>query len=83
MTEKLRNGGKSETVDIMTKQPGQINLSFSHAQTHKNDSRGNHTDQVALRLLQDEEKVETRIQSKFWWFEMQTSNVKDLRELRN
>lgn len=33
MTGNLRNGGKSEMVDTMTKQPGQINLSFSH--THR------------------------------------------------
>lgn len=48
MTGNLRNGGKSEMLDIMTKQPRQINLSFSHTQRHKNDLQGNHMDQVAL-----------------------------------
>lgn len=66
MTGNLRNGGKTEMVDTMTKHPGQINLSFSHTQSHTNDWQGNHTDQVALCLLQDEEKVETKLQSKFW-----------------
>lgn len=56
MTGKLRNGGKSEMVDPMTKQPGQINLSFSHTQSHKNDLQGNHTDQVALRYCKMKKK---------------------------